>query len=469
MTTQNPLQIVRRDKEGAALTSVIAAVGLTTFKILVGVLTGSLGILAEAAHSGLDLVAALVTFFAVRISGKPADKQHLYGYGKVENLSALFETLLLLVTCVWIISEAIQRLFFKSVEVENSIWSFVVMAASIAIDYSRSRVLYRAARRYNSQALEADALHFSTDIWSSSVVILGLFFVFLAGRFQGLAFLKSADSVAALGVAIIVIYVSIELGIRTVQGLLDSAPPGMAEKITEAVSALPGIVDCHNVRIRYSGSHLFVDAHVLVDGSQTLDEAHSITEVIEKTIHNIVGNADITVHPEPAQEPTVDEDTIAAITAAVEALPGVVNCHDVRVRYSGPDLIVDAHVLVDGAQTLDEVHAITEVIEGTILKIVPNADVTVHPEPAVEVVENKQTVSEITRAVESLPGVLNCHDVRIRYSGSDLFIEAHVLVDGDLPLKNAHSITDAIEETILKIVPDAKITVHPEPAPATKQ
>ncbi|HEY6074066.1 MAG TPA: cation diffusion facilitator family transporter, partial [Anaerolineales bacterium] len=153
----------QKEKSAAALSSVVAAVGLTSFKITVGLLTNSLGILAEAAHSGLDLVAALMTFFAVRIADKPADREHNFGHGKVENLSALFETVLLLATSAWIIYEAVQRLFYKSVHVEASIWSFIVMGSSIVIDYTRSRILYRAARKYNSQALEADALHFSTD------------------------------------------------------------------------------------------------------------------------------------------------------------------------------------------------------------------------------------------------------------------------------------------------------------------
>ena len=195
-------QRAAREKRAAALSSVVAAVGLTSFKIIVGMLTGSLGILAEAAHSGLDLVAALVTFLAVRISDRPADDEHRYGHGKVENLSALFETFLLLVTCVWIIYEAIQRLFYKEVAVEVSAWSFVVMIVSIGIDFTRSRVLYRAAKTHHSQALEADALHFSTDIWSSSVVIVGLLGVLISKAFPSLAFLEKADAVAALGVAL---------------------------------------------------------------------------------------------------------------------------------------------------------------------------------------------------------------------------------------------------------------------------
>ncbi|GAP22436.1 cation diffusion facilitator family transporter [Leptolinea tardivitalis] len=298
-----------REKTQAALSSVIAAVGLTTFKIIVGAVTGSLGILAEAAHSGLDLVAALVTFLAVRISGKPADEEHLYGHGKVENLSALFETLLLLATCAWIIYEAYQRLFVHPVEVEVSIWAFIVMAVSIIVDATRSRVLANAAKKHNSQALEADALHFSTDIWSSSVVIAGLGCVLLANNVKGLDFLKHADAVAAVGVAFIVIYVSVELGIRTIKGLLDSAPDGLVEKVTAVVKSVPGVSDVHKVRVRPSGAHIFIDAHVVMDAALPLGEVHTLTEKIQAEVRKIAPEADFTVHAEPpkkVEEPKVE-------------------------------------------------------------------------------------------------------------------------------------------------------------------
>ena len=290
------------EKRSAALSSVIAAVGLTGFKIIVGFSTGSLGILAEAAHSGLDLMAALMTFLAVRISGRPADRNHLYGHGKVENLSALFETLLLLITCFWIIYEATHRLLYHSAGLEVNYWSFTVMITSILVDISRSRILYRAARKYNSQALEADALHFSTDIWSSGVVILGLFLVKLSEWVPSLAFLRQADSVAAIMVGVIVVYVSVKLGVRTIQALLDVAPSGIEKKIISAVEILPGVADCHKVRVRYSGPQLFVDIHVLIDGNKTLEEAHHLTEEIERVIQQVVPNADVTVHPEPNLE-----------------------------------------------------------------------------------------------------------------------------------------------------------------------
>jgi cation diffusion facilitator family transporter len=292
----------QKEKRAAALSSVIAAIGLTTFKIIVGVLTNSLGILAEAAHSGLDLAAAVMTYFAVRVSDRPADKGHNFGHGKVENLSALFETVLLLVTSAWIISEAIQRLFFKSVQVEASAWSFVVMGASIIIDYSRSRILYRAARKYKSQALEADALHFSTDIWSSSVVILGLIGVTLAKHLPGLDWMTKADAIAASIVALIVVYVSVELGGRTIQALVDAAPKGLSEQVEGAARSIAGVVDAHAVRIRPSGALWFIDLHVTMDGECTLNEAHAATEAIERAISAIVPKADVTVHVEPAEE-----------------------------------------------------------------------------------------------------------------------------------------------------------------------
>jgi len=288
-----------RKKQSVAIISVVAAFGLTGFKIVVAIATGSMGILAEAAHSGLDLLAALVTAVAVKISGKPADREHLYGHGKVENLSALFETLLLLVTCVWIISTAVNHIVNRNVEIEVNGWSFLVMLISIVVDMNRSRMLSHAARKYNSQALEADALHFSTDIWSSAVVIFGLFCVKLSDWFPQLEFLHYADSVAAIIVGLIVVQISFKLGGRTISALLDSAPAGLEDRVTQTVSKIPGVLNCHNVRIRPSGPALFIDLHITVDGRQPLRQAHDLTETIEAAIKKEVPNADVTVHPEP--------------------------------------------------------------------------------------------------------------------------------------------------------------------------
>ena len=205
-----------KEKKRVALISVFAAIFLTGSKLVIGIITGSLGILSEALHSALDLVAAVITYFSVSVSDKPADKNHHYGHGKVENFSAFLETILLLITCTWIIYEAINRLVNGNTHIEISIWSYIVIISSIIIDVNRSRMLSRVAKKHNSQALEADALHFSTDIWSSAVVLFGL----ICANFGFFA----ADSIAALVVALIVLFVSYKLGKKAVDVLLDKAP-----------------------------------------------------------------------------------------------------------------------------------------------------------------------------------------------------------------------------------------------------
>lgn len=296
------------EKNVAALSSVIAAVFLTSMKVVVGLLTGSLGILAEAAHSALDLAAALVTFFAVRVSSKPADRQHLYGHGKVENLSALFETLLLLVTCIWIIREAVGRLMHGNIDVDASIWAFVVMAISIVVDITRSRMLHRVAVKHKSQALEADALHFGTDVWSSTVVLMGLFCVKLSDWFPKAHFLGEMDSIAALAVAVIVIWVSVKLGIRTINELLDTAPKDLAEKVKGIAESVENVKGCHAVRVRNSGAEVFIDAHLDLEGNLSLKEAHYLTELVEEAIRKEIPGADVTVHAEPLPENTHPDD-----------------------------------------------------------------------------------------------------------------------------------------------------------------
>ncbi|MDP4206789.1 MAG: cation diffusion facilitator family transporter, partial [Bacteroidota bacterium] len=234
------------EKRNVAGLSVLAAIFLTGFKLLIGLLTGSLGILSEALHSGLDLVAAVITYFSVRISDKPADRSHNFGHGKVENLSAFLETILLLITCVWIIYEAVHRLATGKTEIDVNVWSYVVVVSSIIIDFTRSRALSRVAKKHNSQALEADALHFSTDIWSSSVVLLGL----ICANF-GFYF---ADSIAALGVAFIVLFVSFRLGKKAIDVLLDRNPESTYQKINSILSGIKEITYFHDIKVRTAGA-----------------------------------------------------------------------------------------------------------------------------------------------------------------------------------------------------------------------
>jgi len=288
---ENEKHIASQEKNRVAYWSVIAAIFLTSFKFIVGITTNSLGILSEAAHSGLDLVAALMTYFAVRFSAKPADEEHNFGHGKIENFSALFETVLLLITCGWIIGEVIERIFDKGVHILVNKWSFIVISASIIIDFSRSRALRKVAKKYNSQALEADALHFSSDIYSSAVVFIGLIGVYFSFNY--------ADSVAAFVVALIVIFVSFNLGRRAIDVLLDKAPKGMKEKIEEIISQVPEVIYAHDIKIRSSGAQTLVEMNIHVKENMTVEKAHSVSHEVEEKLHQNFDDLDVHIHIEP--------------------------------------------------------------------------------------------------------------------------------------------------------------------------
>lgn len=282
---------MEKEKNKVAMLSVLAALVLTIFKFVVGILTGSLGILSEALHSGLDMVAAVITWFSVRISDKPADQNHHFGHGKVENFSAFIETILLLVTCVWIVFEAISRLVDKEMEIEVGIWSYVVVVTSIVIDISRSTALKRVAKKYNSQALEADALHFSTDIWSSSVVLFGLICANLG--------IYVADVIAALVVAVIVIYISIKLGKKSIDVLLDKAPQDVLQKIRAKLLRMEQVRHFKNLRVRSSGADIFVEVTIEVDPGLSIIQAHDIANETEIQIRELVSRCEVHVHAEP--------------------------------------------------------------------------------------------------------------------------------------------------------------------------
>ena len=280
-----------KEKKRVALVSVFAAIFLTGFKLIIGLLTGSLGILSEALHSGLDLVAAVITYFSVRISDKPADKEHNYGHGKIENFSALMETILLVITCVWIIYEAVSRLASGKTHIEVTIWSYIVVISSILIDITRSRALSKVAKKYNSQALEADALHFSTDIWSSAVVLLGL----ICANF-GLFF---ADSVAALFVALIVLFVSYKLGKRAIGILLDKAPQETIEKVEKVLKTYNEVMLYHSLKIRAAGADTFIKFNIHLNPTSILKDVHELCDRIEKDLNAAVPRSEVYIHAEP--------------------------------------------------------------------------------------------------------------------------------------------------------------------------
>jgi len=363
------------EKRSVAFLSVLAAVFLTGLKLTVGLLTNSLGILSEAAHSGLDLVAALMTLFAVKISDIPADDTHHYGHGKVEGFSAFFEVFLLLVTCGYIIFEALERMIGKSPHVEVNIYSFAVMGISIVVDISRSTSLYRVAKKYKSQALEADALHFSSDIWSSAVVIVGL----VAYKFFGIAL---ADSIAALVVAVLVIVVSIRLGIRTVNVLLDKAPAGMRQSVEDALAQLPGAERLDSLRIRTSGVKTFVDMRLTLTSDLSFSEAHRIASTAERKVSELIPGADVIVHADPAKNPAArieTEDRISGIMKEHERL--FVGYHNLNIIHHQDNYLVSMHLVMAGDSHVEEAHRVCDHLELEIKQIMPGATVNIHIEP----------------------------------------------------------------------------------------
>ena len=283
------------EKFKVTLLSVFAALFLTAIKFIVGISTNSLGILSEALHSGLDLVAALITFFAVRIADKPADKEHNFGHGKVENFSALIEAILLLATCGWIIHEAIQRLTGHGEEVTVTLWSYIVVILAIIVDLWRAGALKRVAKKYNNQAIEADALHFSTDILSSLVVLIGLVFAQIGGKFV------IADSIAGLIVAVIVIVISFRLAKRAIDSLLDAAPPAITKITQNILDSNTDILNYHDLKVRSSGEGYFIMVSLHVKSDLTLKHAHAISDRVECQIKEAIQfptTVDIHIEPE---------------------------------------------------------------------------------------------------------------------------------------------------------------------------
>ena len=279
-------------KIAVARSSFLAAIGLTAFKLVVGLTTGSLGIISEAIHSGLDLVAAFITLVAVRVADKEPDREHQFGHGKFENLSALMETMILVITCVWIIYEAIHRLSTGRLEIEVNLWSFVVIVVAIIVDFSRSRALSRAARKFHSQALEADALHFSSDIFSSLVVLVGLVCYTLD--------IKIADSIASIIVAMIVLGVSWRLGQRSVSVLVDRAPEGVTQKIEQLLHSYADVEKVENIRVRSAGPDIIIEMTIESNPMLSFEASHRLSDRIEQNIQDAIPRSHVHVHMEPS-------------------------------------------------------------------------------------------------------------------------------------------------------------------------
>lgn len=458
-----------REKHRVALSSLLAATVLTTLKLLVGLATGSLGILAEAAHSGLDLLAAAATLWAVRMSARPADDKQTYGYGKFENLSALFETLLLLVTCVWIIYEAAQRLFLgHPFDVHPSIWGFLVVLLSMIVDYSRSRALLRVSKKYQSQALEADALHFSTDIWSSGVVLFGLAGV-KAAEYLNLDWLKNADTIAALGVAVIVVWVSLKLGKKSVDDLLDRIPDDLRDKVVDAASRVAGVEEVTKVRMRRSGSEVFADLTLSVGQSISFERAHEIADEAADAVRSVVPDADVVVHAEPMAQSALDMTTKVRILAARRGL----GAHAIRLYEVDGQRWLELHLEVQESLSVDEAHRLASEFEQDVRNDVPGLTrIVSHLEPAGDATAIQQAEpanqAQVRAALEEFfrqnPAATNLHNIKVQRVNGELQVSLHCRFDAALGIADAHTITVKAEEFLRNRIPNlGRVVIHVEP------
>jgi cation diffusion facilitator family transporter len=458
---------MRAEKRAVAGNSVLAAVAITVLKIVVGVATGSLGILSEAAHSGLDLVAAIITFLSVRVSDKPADADHQYGHGKVENFSAFIETGLLLLTCVWIVYEAAKRLFFRHVEIEPSITAFLVMFASMGVDFWRSRSLGRIASKYDSQALEADALHFSTDIWSSAVVVLGLLLVQL-GRVYGIDWLRVADPVAALFVAGVVVYVSSRLARKTIDALLDAAPGGVRNQILAAVRNVDGLLEVDRVRIRRAGNRYFADLSIGLARSVTFQRSEQVADAVTAAVHGVLPDADVMVHsvPRPARRENIF-DRVRAVATRHNF-----NVHDVSVQDLHGRIHVEQHLELDEGLSLKEAHDRVTLLESEIRREVPEVTTIlthIESEPATiesgdEIVRDAALEDRLKEISSEFSEVLDTHEFEFKRVRGRLYVSCHCTFPDDLPLSRVHDVSTELEIRFKQVAPELfRVLIHPEP------
>jgi cation diffusion facilitator family transporter len=460
-----------REKRNAALLSVGSAALLVSLKAFLVVRTGSLGVLSEALHSGLDLIAAIITFLSVRMSDLPADDRHPYGHGKFENFSAFVETGLLLLTALYIIYEAFNRLFFRSVHIQPSATAILILLIALGIDLTRSRALSHVAKKYSSEALEADALHFSTDVWSTSVVIAGVALVW-AGEYWDVSWLIFADALAGLAVAAVILWVGSQLGRRTLDALLDAAPEGLQQKIAREVARMDGVLDVDRVRVRRAGNRHFVDATVSVARTASLEQVHALSDAIEKRIGEIVPS-DVMVHAEPRAPQ--GEHLFEAIRAVAQRMG--LSVHDVTAMQQRGELFIELHLEVDEGLSLREAHRQATELEEKIRKLRDGAvDVNIHIEPLGTHIampddgagEMKQLSKSIEDFLNSLPSeydeLVNCHDVRVRQVEHHILVSCHCTMKSTLPITQIHDVTAALEDRVKEKYPQIfRVTIHPEP------
>lgn len=463
-----PPNSAEQAKQRAALVSLAAAVGIVLFKLLVGLHTRSLGILAEAAHSGLDLLATAFTFWSLRMAAKPADADHPFGHGKFENFSAFLESGLLIVTALAIAAAAVAQWSAAAAQLHLDGWAFAVMLVSMAVDWLRSGRLRRAAQLYQSDALAADALHFSSDLASSAAVLLGLVGVGL-GRLYGLAWLRHADAAAALAVAGAMIWLAARLGWRTAGVLLDAAPPALVRDLRGALEGVEGITDLERLRLRRVGSRYFVDLQLGLLPASTLERAGQVRHEVAARIQRRLPEADVVVETQPRR---------LALQGPFEQVQNVahrhnLNIHDLSIYDAGEGhLDVEFHLELPEILSLAEAHERVSRLEADVRQEAPSVrDIVTHIEPASGRVASAAPLDpqRIARRVAAIARrraeVLDCHDLQLRRSDGHLVLSCHCSFADSLSVGRVHELITALEGDIKRGLPELfRVTIHPEPS-----
>jgi len=455
-------------KERVALGSIAISAALAGAKAVVGLLSGSLALLSEAAHSLIDVAATVLTYFAIRISAKPADAEHHYGHGKVESVAALAETALLFLLSGVVMWESSQRLFGgHGHAVEATIWAFGVIMVSIVVDFFRARLLYRVAEQFSSQALEADALHFGTDMWSSLAVLVGL-----GGVVLGFAW---ADSAAAFVVAVFVCLAGWRLGKRTIDTLTDAAPVGAAERITGIARKIKGVVAIERVRVRPVGANLFVELAVAVSRTLPFDRVSAVEAEIRKAIRSAMPEAEVTVAAAPK---ALDDETVLERVMLI-ARNRALAVHHVTVQHLEGRLAVGLDLEVDGSLPLGKAHEIASALENAIGdELGGEVEVETHIEPLQsDGVSGRDASVELHAAIaakirELAPSdgpIRDVHAVRVRETPRGIVVNFHCRADPALRVEEVHTAVDALEHRLRQARGDIhRVIGHAEPIGVTE-
>lgn len=458
----------RYEKIGTAFVSVLAAAGITILKLLAAIYSGSIGMFSEAAHSGLDLVASAITLTSVTFSDLPADENHPYGHDKIENLAAFTETMLMLGSVVWIVTEAIRRIFLETYAVRISIWPFAVLLLSMAVDFFRSRALGRVATKTGSPALEADAMHFGMDMWSSFAVLIGLLANYLGVHFH-LAWLRLGDPLSAIVVSVIILKVCWRLTRQAIDVLIDTAPRETRRKILDELGHTEGILSVERLRSRRSGNRHFVDVSLAMPRNISFQRSELIKENAAAAIHRVLPDADVVTYAVP--RPNLSESIFDRVRAV--AAHNNLSVHDVSVQDWNNKLHLEQHLEVPESLTLREAHEMVTRVEAEMRAEIPEIQsILTHIEGEHATIERDARSSadqaievRLRRIAATYPEILDVHDVTIGLIGERLQIACHCTLADDTPMAKVHSTITTLEDAVKLELPDlSRVFIHPEPA-----